>query len=596
MLRPVRPPGSDPRETPTLPSVTSVSARERRDRFRLVVLREDTFEAHTLPDKGAVSIGRIPENTVCIDNPGVSRRHAVLQVGNPLTIEDLGSQNGTLLRGVRIEPKRPVEIAPGDVLEMGPVTVVLQGVSRVSRPRKLWSHSYFEGRLEEECTRAERRAPHFAMVRLHIDGPAVEAVEATLAQLLRADDLIARYGPGEFEVMLQSAAPAEAEALTAEMRMRLTERGVRAQTGLACYPRDGRSPEALVARACAAVRGTADPAPGGGPIVVEDPAMQRLYALLAKVAVSTIPVLLFGETGVGKEILAERLHRLSPRADKPFLGLNCGALTESLLESELFGHERGAFTGAVKSKPGLLETAQGGTVFLDEVGEMPPSAQVKLLRVLEEKSVLRVGGIKPTPIDVRFVAATNRDLEAATASGEFRQDLYFRLCGVSLVVPPLRDRPSEIEALARHFLSQAAQTLGRHPVPALSDDALSLLRGYAWPGNIRELRNVIERAVLLCTEGTIQAEHLPVGKMSATIAAGWIQGDSAPRPPRPSVRAETEDLERQRIVGALQESGGNQRRAAELLHMPRRTFVRRLEEYGLPRPRKGEPGHEDEVD
>jgi DNA-binding NtrC family response regulator len=589
------PGGGDPRETPTLPAVTHAGLGERRDRLRLVVLRDDSFEAHTLPDKGNVTIGRIPENAVCIDHPGVSRRHAVLAVGPPMTIEDLGSQNGTSLRGARIEPRRPVEVAAGDVLELGPVTVVIQGVSRVSRPRRLWSHSYFEGRLEEECARAERGARPFAMLRVHIEGQAAEDLaESTLAQMLRTEDLIARYGPGEFEILLLGAAPAEAEALTGELRARLTERAVRSVSGLACFPRDGRSPEALVAKACAAVRGAEEPAPVGGPIVVEDPAMQRLHALLAKVAVSPIPVLLLGETGVGKEVLAERLHRLSPRADRAFLGLNCGALSETLLESELFGHERGAFTGAVKSKPGLLETAQGGTVFLDEIGEMPPSAQVKLLRVLEEKRVLRVGGLKPSPIDVRFVAATNRDLEAAAAAGEFRQDLYFRLGGVTLVVPPLRDRPAEIETLARHFLAQAAQTLGRRPVPALADDALALLRRYAWPGNIRELRNVIERAVLLCSEGLVLPEHLPVDKMSATLAARTGSADLAARAPRLGVRAETDDLERQRIVEALQRSGGNQRKAAEMLQMPRRTFVRRLEEYGLPRPRKGEPGAEDD--
>jgi two-component system, NtrC family, response regulator AtoC len=581
-------PGSDPRETPTLPAVTAnLAPRERRGRLRLVVLRDDTLEAHPLPEHGTLSIGRVPENSICIDHPGVSRRHAVLHVGDEVRIEDLGSQNGTTVRGARIEPNRPVAVEAGDVIELGPATVVLQGVSHVSRPRRLWSHSYFEGRLEEECTRAERKAPSFAMVRVHVENASPEAVEAALVQTLRPDDLLARYGPGEYEVMLLHVAPAEAEALLAEMRMRLSERALVSKTGMACYPRDGRSPEALVAQACAAVRGgVVEPDPVGAPIVVEDPAMRRLHQLLAKVAAGPINVLLLGETGVGKEILAERLHRLSPRADKPFLRLNCGALTETLLESELFGHERGAFTGAVKSKPGLLETAQGGTVFLDEVGEMAPSAQVKLLRVLEERQVLRVGGVKPTPIDVRFVAATNRDLEAAASSGGFRQDLYFRLGGISLVVPPLRERPSEIEALAKNFLARAAAQLQRKPAPLLSDEALDLLRSYAWPGNIRELRNVIERAALLCTEGPILAEHLPVDKMSATLAAQAAARAAGPARPA-GVRAETDELERQRILEALQQSGGNQRRAAELLHMPRRTFVRRLEEYNLPRPRKG---------
>src|SRR6185503_6105666 len=192
----------------------------------------------------------------------------------------------------------------------------------------------------------------------------------------------------------------------------------------------------------------------GSPVAErDDEGMPQLHRLVERIARGTINVLILGETGAGKEVLAERVQRLSPRARWPFLRLNCAALSETLLESELFGHERGAFTGAVTAKPGLLETAEGGTVFLDEAGELPMSIQVKLLRVIEERQVLRVGGLKPRPIDVRFIAATNRDLEVEVARGAFRQDLFFRLNGVTLVVPPLRDRVSEIEALARLFAS-----------------------------------------------------------------------------------------------------------------------------------------------
>ena len=288
--------------------------------------------------------------------------------------------------------------------------------------------------------------------------------------------------------------------------------------GIACYPRDGPSPEEIVAKACAAVRGPAhaDEARGAA-IVVQDSAMQRLHRLVQRIAVGMISVILLGETGVGKEVLADQLHRASPRAAKPFLRLNCAALTESLLESELFGHERGAFTGAIQAKPGLLETAQGGTVFLDEVGELPLSTQVKLLRVIEERQVMRVGAVKPRPIDVRFIAATNRDLEAEVAFGSFRRDLFFRLNGISLVIPPLRERVGEIDSLARNFIVQSCRQQGRDPQPTLSPDAVALLRRYSWPGNIRELRNVIERAVLLCYDGTITTEHLPVEKMGPVL-------------------------------------------------------------------------------
>jgi two-component system, NtrC family, response regulator AtoC len=317
-------------------------------------------------------------------------------------------------------------------------------------------------------------------------------------------------------------------------------------------------------------------------------------------------VLLLGETGAGKEILAETIHRLSPRRDAPFLRLNCAALSETLLESELFGHERGAFTGATHGKPGLLETANGGTVFLDEVGELAMSTQVKLLRVLEEREVLPVGGLKPRPIDVRFVAATNRDLEAEVERRTFRQDLYFRLCAATLVIPPLRERVSEIAGLARTFSEGAARDMGRPP-PALGGDALTALETYAWPGNIRELRNMIERAVLLCGTGPIGLQHLPVEKMRATLAPVRVSAaanepvsaraatpaahpDDAAEPERPLraiVREQVESVERQRICDALARAAGNQSAAAKLLGMPRRTLVKRLAAYNIPRPRRG---------
>src|SRR5205823_4677188 len=203
-----------------------------------------------------------------------------------------------------------------------------------------------------------------------------------------------------------------------------------------------------------------------------------LRRLVERVAPGTISVLILGETGVGKEVLAETVHRESKRASKPFLKLNCAALSESLLESELFGHEKGSFTGALATKPGLLETADGGTVFLDEVGDLPLSMQVKLLRVLEERQVLRVGGLKPRPINVRFVSATNRDIEAEVGRGHYREDLFYRLNGVSLVIPPLRDRPEELEPLANEFIAASMRALGRSEGPALSPEALEVLRRY----------------------------------------------------------------------------------------------------------------------
>lgn len=338
---------------------------------------------------------------------------------------------------------------------------------------------------------------------------------------------------------------------------------------------------------------TVAPSSDGPRPLVRDPSMERLYALLARVADGDLSVLLLGETGVGKEFAAEHVHRSSRRARGPFLRLNCAALADSLMESELFGHEKGAFTGARETKKGLLESAAGGTVFLDEVGELPMSVQVKLLRVLEERKVTRVGALQPIDLDVRVVAATNRDLDAEVAHGRFRQDLYFRLNGVAIEIPPLRSRPGEVIPLALHFL----QREGRGDMQ-LTPEAVAALRAWRWPGNVRELRNVMARAALLGGEGPIRPEHLAVGTGVLRVfdpppSSPPLSPSSPPSPPSPiarpggSLRDEFSSIERQRIVEALQQCMGNQTRASKLLGMPRRTFIARLDAYGIPRPRKG---------
>jgi two-component system response regulator AtoC len=314
--------------------------------------------------------------------------------------------------------------------------------------------------------------------------------------------------------------------------------------------------------------------------------MQRLHSLIERVAPGKIPVLLLGETGVGKEVFAETLHRLSPRATKPLLRLNCVAFSETLLESELFGHEKGAFTGAAQAKPGLLEDADGGTVFIDEVGELPGAIQVKLLRVIEDHEVMRIGSLKPRKLDVRFVAATNRNLEAEIAAGRFRQDLFFRLNGMTLVIPPLRERASEIEPLARAFLKRATREAGLQTEPGLSAEALALLRSYSWPGNIRELRNVIERAVLLCAGSCIGPEHLPTDKMSAT----FVPSPNVPPASPADLRMTLRSIEREQILDALAKCKGNQSQAAKLLGISRSTIIARIEQYGIGRPRRRRAG------
>ncbi len=331
-------------------------------------------------------------------------------------------------------------------------------------------------------------------------------------------------------------------------------------------------------------------------VIVCDDDMRSIYDQAAKAASASISVLILGETGVGKEILAQSIHELSPRRDRMFLALNCSALSETLLEGELFGSERGAFTGAESMRKGLFESAEGGTVFLDEVGEIPMSVQVKLLRVIEERRVLRVGGRTPIDVDVRFVAATNRDLEAEVARGVFREDLYFRLNGITLSIPPLRERTSEIVPLAHRFLANACAKLGRD-TPTLTADAAALLTRYAWPGNIRELKNAIERAAVLTTGSLVDANDLPskLGEVRANsvspspmIPAVSVMREQVTPPPAstPLLRNEMVALERRRIAEALDACRGNQTAAAEILGMARRTLVSRLGLYEMPRPRK----------
>ncbi len=301
-------------------------------------------------------------------------------------------------------------------------------------------------------------------------------------------------------------------------------------------------------------------------IVGSAPAMIDVYKTVAQVAPTTASVLIVGESGTGKELVARAIHAKSPRATKPFVAVNCAALPESILESELFGHEKGAFTGAGASKRGLFEEAGGGTLFLDEVGDISPKMQVQLLRVLQEGEIRRVGGSDVVKVDVRVVAATNRDLKADVAAGRFREDLYFRLQVVTVRVPPLRERKQDVKILVPHFLAKHAERLKR-PVPRVADEAMAALEAYGFPGNVRELSHLVERAMLLAREGVITVSDLPKELSTNGKAAG---GTSGLADDWPTLAV----LDRRYIDRVLARTGGNKTRAAEVLGIDRRTLNR----------------------
>ena len=491
--------------------------------LRLIVFVGGQVTSHALPRSGEIIIGRGEDAGVRIDHATVSRRHATLLLGGEVRIVDHGSFNGTSIGGKKVAPNTPVPVGLSTIVELGETMIVVQ-----------------------------------------VEGAAPVTASRSLGQS-------------------QALAPA--------------------------------------------MPGTS-------------PGMQHLYRLVDNVAQSNITVIVRGETGVGKEVVSEEIHKRSARASGPLVKLNCAALPEQLLEGELFGYERGAFTGATQAKAGLIESADGGTLFLDEIGEMPLPTQAKLLRVVESREVMRLGSLRPKTVDVRFVAATHRDLEEMVTRGLLRQDLYYRLAGVSLVVPPLRERVEEIPKLATDFLARFCAEAHRPSIP-ISGHAMSILKSYAWPGNVRELRNVIERAVVFCRGTAIAPEHLglPTERLSRPPP---VSAPPAPVPPAPvaaspgayggatafgatsldqppgtafgtrltepvgvpaaggappiasstmafgsgSLPHEMETLERERILEALAKCGGNQTVAAEMLGISRRTLLRRLDEYAVPRPRK----------
>jgi transcriptional regulator with PAS, ATPase and Fis domain len=353
-------------------------------------------------------------------------------------------------------------------------------------------------------------------------------------------------------------------------------------TGLALIERGTDEGQARASRLEARVRALIaerDVRTGSRRVEGDSPEWMRTLTQATQVAATETTVLLLGESGTGKEVVARYLHRASSRSGGPFVALNCAALPEQLLEAELFGYERGAYTGATQSKPGQLEQAAGGTLFLDEVAEMSPSAQAKFLRVLQEREFQRLGGTRVLRADTRIVAATNRDLTRAIANGQFREDLYYRLNVFAIRLPALRDRRSDILSLSDAFMSEIG---GRHErTPAgFSRAARELLMEYHWPGNVRELRNTIERAVILCDGGTITVDHLGLAPASSSTAPAAHESDPAPFA-QPSCAGDLQSMERAMIGQALQNARFNKSKAAKALGLTRHQLYVRMRKYGF---------------
>jgi len=312
---------------------------------------------------------------------------------------------------------------------------------------------------------------------------------------------------------------------------------------------------------------------GDDAIVFRSPAFREVYDLTLQVAESDANILILGESGTGKELIASALHHNSLRRHRPFVSLNCASLSDTLLESQLFGHLRGAFTGAFANQKGMLEEADGGTLFLDEIGDVSPPVQGKLLRVIQERDFIPIGSTHPKSVNVRFVAATNKELQNEVSEGHFREDLYYRLNVITINLPPLRERPEDVEPLARHFLRRFSERMGKD-IHGIDSRALAAMQSYNWPGNVRELENVMERAVILTTGNHISAEVIP-------LHGGQKEAAATQNPAQQTQMVALEEMERHHILTVLKGSHYNKSRTAEILGISRRTLDRRIAEFGL---------------
>jgi two-component system response regulator AtoC len=560
-------------------------ARPITPEYQLVVVGAEDLSRIPLPSGREYLLGRGTGVHVNLNDQGASRVHARLVVReDDAQIEDLSSANGTFVAGKKLIPDCPVPLRPGDAVTIGSTTLMFQRLTSPPQRRRVWSHVYFLGRLEEECFKAPELGTPFALLRLRLPDELVDGQLGILvAPALRPFDLIARYGAREWEVLLPGQDRGAAEAALARIRASLPQGGASVRAAIAVYGADGRDPASLIAASTLALHeGPRSSAVGAPPLLAVGTQMQDVLrfserAAAAKSAAASI--LILGETGVGKTVLARWMHDRSPRAEGLFHRIDLGAVPAGLVETELFGHKKGAFTGATADKAGLLEQASGGTLHLDEIGELSADLQLKLLTALQERQLTRVGETQARSIDVRVIASTNRDLRADMATGRFRSDLFYRLAVLTVMLPPLRDRVSEIAPLARSFLSRFAAEEKIAIAPELSAEALAALEGYAWPGNIRELENALRRAVVFCSGPLIQPEDLGLLGEVHDAEEDALEGEGDPDL---SGLDEEQLLERKQLIALLNEHRWVVEHAARAGGLGKTAFYGRLRRLRIP--------------
>ena len=519
-------------------------------------------------------VGRRAPADIVVDDASLSRLHArFLWQDDGVWLEDLGSTNGSTAND---RPVTRALLVPGDTVKLGAVPVRVHALHAPAGSEPILQTEDFEEHLRQGIDEQPTRPVTLALVADAQRRP-MDAWVPGFRIALGGDEHCGLHAAG--------LAVADLQRNDLKARLAVAVRRDDLRIGLVHYPTDADSADELIARAHRLLELATSSEPlvtpehyphdEGASQVVASPRMQQVHAQVARVASTRAPVLLIGETGVGKELVARAIHERSDRREGPMKALNCGAIPGTLQESLLFGHERGAFTGADKRTPGIFEQAQGGTVFLDEIGELPSQTQAALLRTLETGRVVRLGSTQETVVDVRIVSATHRNLDAMVQQGQFREDLLYRLNTVTIPVPPLRERTEEIQPLVQLFLRHASESGGTGRI--VSDRAMRALESYSWPGNVRELRNVVERAVIMALRHEIDVGDLPPS------VVGQPNVSSVPSEPSGvgSLRDQLKAFESRLIVEALASCAYNKTRAAEHLGIPVRTLSHKIQSLGL---------------